>query len=309
MWIETNSGWFQSPNSQREAKTKFTFPNYHLRLARRQWRHGLGPFHVMGERSWNKTQGQSLGYHGGKGPLILFCCCCSVTMSNSLQPHGLQYARLSCPSPSSRVCSNLCPLSRWRYLTISSSATLLSFFLQSFPASGSFAMSQLFSSGDQSIGASGSVLPVNIQSWFLLGLTCWISLQSKGHSRVFSSTTVQKHRFFSAQPFLWSKSHIHPYLTIGKTIPLTMQIFVGKVMSLLFNMLSRLVITFLPRSKCLLISWLQSPSALFLEPKKIKSLILWHRESSVSPCSSCQRRMNSQEELFLWNLADKLWLG
>ena len=85
----------------------------------------------------------------------------------------------------------------------------------------------------------------------------------------------------------------HPYMTIGKTTSLTIWIFVGKVMSLLFNMLSRIVIAFLPRNKCLLISWLQSPSALFLEPKKLKSLILWHPKSDVSPCSSCQRRMKS----------------
>ena len=127
-------------------------------------------------------------------------------------------------------------------------------------------MSQLFTSGGQSIGvsASASVLPMNIQDWFPLGWTGWISLQSKGLSRVFSKTTVQKHQFFSAQLSLWSSSHI-PYMTTGKTIALTRRTFVGKVMSLLFNKLSRLVITFLPRSKCLLISWLQSPSAVILE--------------------------------------------
>ena len=129
-------------------------------------------------------------------------------------------------------------------------------------------MSQLFISGGQSIGVSASisVLPMNIQDWFPLGWTGWISLQSKGLSRVFSNTTVQKHQFFGAQLQL-----SHPYMTTGKTIALTRQTFVGKVMSLLFNMLSRLVITFLPRSKRLLISWLQSPSAVILEPKKIKS--------------------------------------
>ena len=98
---------------------------------------------------------------------------------------------------------------------------------------------------------SASVLPMNIQDWFPLGWTGWISLQSKGLSRVFSNTTVQKHRFFSAQLSLWSNSHIH--VNTGKMIALTRWTFVGKLMSLLFNMLSRLVITFLPRSKCLLI--------------------------------------------------------
>ena len=103
---------------------------------------------------------------------------------------------------------------------------------------------------------------MNIQDWFSLQLTGLISLQSKGLSRVFSNTTVQKHQFFGAQLS-------HPYMTTGKAIALTRWTFVGKIMSLLFNMLSRLVIAFLPRSKCLLISWWQSPSAVILEPKKI----------------------------------------
>ena len=131
--------------------------------------------------------------------------------------------------------------------------------LQSFPASGSFLMSQFFASGGQSIEASISVLPMNIQDWFPLGLTDLISLQSMGLSRVFSNTTVQKHQFFGTQPSLWSNSHIHIW-PLEKTIALTLCTFAGKVMSLLFNMLSSLVIAFLPRSKCLLISWLQSPS-------------------------------------------------
>ena len=138
-----------------------------------------------------------------------------------------------------------------------------------FPASGSFQMSQLFAWGGQSIGvsASASVLPINIQDWLPLGWTGWISLQSKGLSRVFSNTTVQKHQFFSAQLSLWSNFHIYTWLT-GKAIALTRWTFVDKVMSLLFNMLSRFVITFLPRSKCLLISRLQSPSGVILEPPK-----------------------------------------
>ena len=132
---------------------------------------------------------------------------------------------------------------------------------------GLFPVSCLFTSGGQSIGvsASASVLPMNIQGWFSLGLTGLISLLSKGLPRVFSNTTVQNHQFFSAQPFLWSSSH--PYMTTGKTIALTARTFVNKVISLLLNMLSRFVIAFLPRSKCLLISWLQSPSAVIWEPK------------------------------------------
>ena len=151
---------------------------------------------------------------------------------------------LSLLSP--RVCSNSCPLSQWYYLTISSSATPFSFCLQSFPASGSFPISWLFASVGQSIGASALVLPVNIQDWFPLGLTGLISLQSKGLSRVFSSTTTLKHQFFNVQPYLWSNSHIHTWL-LEKTIVLTIWTSVGKMMSLLFNMLSRFVIVFLPR--------------------------------------------------------------
>jgi len=119
----------------------------------------------------------------------------------TLRPHGLQHARLPCPSPIPKVCSSSCPLSRWCHPTISSSIVPLSSCLQSFPASGSFPMSQFFQSGGQSIRAlpSASVLPMNIQDWLLSGLIGWISLQSKGPSRVFSNTTVQKHQFFSTQ--------------------------------------------------------------------------------------------------------------
>ena len=122
-------------------------------------------------------------------------------LSNSLWPHGLPHARPSCPSPIPGVYSNTCPLSQWCHPTISSSVIAFSSWLQSFPASGSFPLSQFFASGGQSIGvsASASVLPMNIQDWFHLGWTGWISLQSKGLSRVISNTTVQKHQFFSAQ--------------------------------------------------------------------------------------------------------------
>jgi len=154
-----------------------------------------------------------------------------------------------------------------------------SFCLQSFPASVSFQMSQLFTSGSQSIGASASasVFPINIQGWFPLGLTGLISLQSKGLSRVFSKTTVQKHQFIGTQPSLWSNSH--PYTTTGKTIVLTIGTFVSKDVSLLFNTLPWFFIAFLPRSRSLLISWLQSPSTLILKLKKIKSVTV----STFSP--------------------------
>ena len=193
----------------------------------------------------------------------------SVTLScPTLQPHELQHARPPCPSPTPGVYLNLCPLSRWCHPTISSSVVPFSSCPQSFPASGSFQMSQRFASGGQSIGvsASTSVLPMNTQDWSPLGWNGWISLKSKGLPRILQhrsskSTILQHSAFFTVQLS-------HPYMTTGKTIALTRWTFVGKVMYLLLNMLSRLVITFLPKSKHLLISWLQSPSAVILEPPK-----------------------------------------
>ena len=131
-------------------------------------------------------------------------------VSSSLPPHGLQHARLPCPSPTPGVYSNSFPLSQWCHPTISSSVVPFSSCLQSFPISGSFPMSPFFTSGGQIIEASASVsvLLVNIQGWFPLGVTGWISLQSKGLSRVFSNTTVQKCQFFDAQRSLWSSSWI-----------------------------------------------------------------------------------------------------
>ena len=122
----------------------------------------------------------------------------SLNMSDSLWPDGLQHAKRPCPSPTPGVYSNSCPVSWWCHPPILSSVVPFSSCLQSFPASGSFQMSQFFSSGGQSIGvsASASVLPMNIQDWSALGWTGWISLQFKGLSRVFSNTTVQKHQFF-----------------------------------------------------------------------------------------------------------------
>ena len=122
---------------------------------------------------------------------------CSI-MFDSLQPHELQHTTPPCPSPTPRVYPNSCSLSSWCRQTISSSVVPFSSCLHSFPASGSFQMSQFFISGGQSIGVSASVLPMNIHDWSPLEWTGWISLQSKGHSRVFSNTTVQKHQFFGA---------------------------------------------------------------------------------------------------------------
>ena len=142
-------------------------------------------------------------------------------MCDSLWPHGLQHTRLPCPSPSPGACSDSCPLSQWCHPTISSSVVPLSSFLQPFPVSGTFP-SQVFTSCGQNIGASASasVLPMNIQDWYPLGLTRFhllavqgfISLLSKGLSRVFSNTKLKKHQFFSAQPSLWCNSYIHTWL-------------------------------------------------------------------------------------------------
>ena len=159
-------------------------------------------------------------------PSSSIICCCSV-MSDCLQPHGLQHARFPCPPLSPGICSNSCPLSQWCHPTISSPVASFSSCCQSFPASGAFLVSQLFLSGGQNVGASATILPMNIQGWFPLGLTGLISLLSKELSRVFSSTTIWKHQFFGAQPSLWSNSHFHAWLLF-----------------LLFNMLSRFVMLF-----------------------------------------------------------------
>ena len=212
-------------------------------------------------------------------------------MSNSLQPQGEKHTRLPWPSPTLRACSNSCPSSWWCHPTISSSVVPFSSCLQSFPASGSF----------QWVSSSHQVARVleSIQDWFPLGWTGWISLQSKGLLRVFSNTTVEKHHFFSDAFFIVQLSH--PYMTTGKTIALTRWTFVGKIMSLLFNMLSRLIIAFLPRSKHFLISWLQSSAAVILEPPKIKSDTV----STVSP-SVCQEVMGLDAMILVfWKVSFK----
>ena len=189
-------------------------------------------------------------------------------ISDSLWSHELQHARPLCPSPIPRVHSNSYT---WVGDAIQSSHPLLSNSPLAFNLSSLrvFRMSQLFAWGGQSIGASASFLPMNIQDRFPLGCTGWIFLKSKGLSIVFSSTIIQMHQFFDIQLSSQSKSHIHTG-PLETTIALTRQTIVGKVMSLLLNMLSRLVITLFLRSKCLLISWLQSPSAVILEPPRNK---------------------------------------
>ena len=199
------------------------------------------------------------------------------------------------PSPTPGVHPNPCPLRWWCHPTISSSVAPFSSCPQSFPASGSFPMSQLFTSGGRSIGvsASTSVLPMNTQDWSPLGWTGWISLQSTGLSRVF----FQHHSWKAS--ILWCSAFFivqlsHPCMTTGKTIALTRWIFVGKVMSLLFNVLSRVVIIFLPRSRCLLISWLQSPPAVILERVSNWAIVINHMSASAA-----ERSRGSIEESHL----------
>ena len=160
-------------------------------------------------------------------------------MSDSLWPHGLQHTRSPCPLPTFGVYSNSCPLSRWCHPTISSSVVPFCSCLQSFPALGSFQMSQFFTSSGQSIGvsASASVLPMNIQDWSPLGWTGWISLQSKGLS------SLLQHHSSKASILLCSAFFIvqfsHPYMTTGKTIALTRWTFVGKVIQVCLTLKSR----------------------------------------------------------------------
>ena len=191
-------------------------------------------------------------------------------MSDFLRSHGLQHTRLPCSSPTPGDCSNSCPSSLWCHSNISSSVVPFYPCLQSFPASESFPTNQFLASGGQSTGvsASASVLPMNTQDWSPSGWD-WLDLLAvqgtlknllQHHS---SKASILLHSAF----FMVQLSQ--PFMTTGKTIVLTRRTFFSKAMSLLFNMLSRLVITFLPRSKCLLISWQQSPSAVILEPKKI----------------------------------------
>ena len=145
------------------------------------------------------------------------CCCCSViksfpTLCNPMNCSTPDFPVLPCLLELAQSQLSLSPLSRWCHPTISSSVVPFSSWLQSFPASGSFPVSRLFASGGPNTGTSASVLPVNIQSWFPLALSGLISLQSRGLSKVFPNTTVQKHQFFSAHLFLWSSSHIHMWL-------------------------------------------------------------------------------------------------
>ena len=209
-------------------------------------------------------------------------------MSDSLWPHGLQHARPPCPSPTPGACSNSCPLSRWCLPTISSSIVPFSSCLQSFPASGSFLMSQsvlrirwpkYWSFSFNISPSNGHPGLISLRKGWLDLLAVQETLKSLLQHHSSKASILRCSAFFIVQ-----LSHL--YTTTRKTLALTRQTFVGKVISLLFNKLPRLVKTFLPRSKCLLILWLQSPSAVILEPKKIKSVTV----PTVSP-SICHEVM------------------
>ena len=156
------------------------------------------PNHLERPWSWERFSAGGEGNQRGQFRSVQFS---RSVMYNSLRPHGQEHARGPCPSPTRQIYSNSCLLSQWCHKTISSSVIPFSSHLESLPASGSFHISQFFASGGQSIGVSAptSVLPMNTQDWFPLGWTGWISLQSKGLSRVFSNTAVQKHQFFSTR--------------------------------------------------------------------------------------------------------------
>ena len=202
-------------------------------------------------------------------------------VSDSLRPRESQHARPPCPSPTPGVYTNPCPSSRWCHPAISSSVVPFSSCPQSLPASGSFPMSQLFESAlrirwPEYWSFSFSISPSNQHPGLISFRMDWLDLLAvqgtlksllQHHS---SKASVLRHSAFFIVQFS------HPYITTGKTIAVTRQTFVGKVMSLLFNMLSRLVITCLPRSKCLLIPWLQSPSAVILEPPQNKVSHCFH---------------------------------
>ena len=225
----------------------------------------------------------------------------SSVMSDSLRPHGLQHPRLPCPLTTPRVCYNSCASSQWYHPTISSSVIPFFSWLQSFPASGSFLMSQLFVLGGQSTGISAltSVLSMNIQGSFLLELTGELLVVLATHKNLLQHDSSKAWILQCSASFMFQLSQ--PYMTTGKTIALTRRTFVGKVMSLLLNMLSRLVIASLPRSKCLLISWLQSLATVILEPKKVKSVTV----SNVSP-SICHEVMGLDAMvLVFWMLGFK----
>ena len=212
----------------------------------------------------------------------------------SLQPHRLQHTRLPCPQQTPRACSNSCPLSWCGHPPITSSVVPFSSCLQSFPRSGSYPRSKFFTSSGQSIGSFSLNISSNEHSGLISFRIDWFDLLAfQELSRVLQHHSSKASIFQNSALFIVQLSH--PYMTTGKTIALTRPTFVGKVMPLLFNMMSRLVIPFLPRSKHLLILWLKSPSAVILVPKKIKSVTV-----SIVYSSICHEVMEPDAMVFIF---------
>ena len=232
--------------------------------------------------------------------LLLLLLFSQSVVSDSLWSHGLWYARPPCPSPTPRACSNSCPLSRWCHPTISSSVVPFSSHLQSFPASGSFE-SVLHIRWPKYWSLSFSISPSNVYSGLISFTIDWFDLLAvQGTLKSLLQHHSSKASILQCSAFSMVQLS-HPYMATRKTIALTIQTFVDKVMSLLFNMVSRMVRDFLLRSKCLLTAWLQSPSSVILESPKIKSLTV----SIVSP-SICHEVMGLDAmSLVFWMLSFK----
>ena len=272
-----------------------------LRLFQESWWASKGPTQDYSrDNRWGRA-GQGRRWSGTA------CGCWSVNqfsqslVSDSLWPHGLQHARPPCPPPTPGVYSNSCPSSRWchptTYLTLCRPLLLSSIF----PSFRVFPVGQFFTSGGQSIGFRFSISPSNEYSELISFRMDWLDLLAVQGTL---KSLLQYHS--SKSSVLWRSAFFmvqlsHPYMTTAKTIALTRWTFVGKVMSLLFNMLCRLVIAFLPRSKRLLISWLQSPSAVILEPPEIKSVTV----SIVSSSICCEVMGPDAMILVFWMLSFK----
>ena len=216
-------------------------------------------------------------------------------VSDSLQSHELQHIKLPCPSPTPRACSNSCPLSQWCHPTISSPVIPFSSCLQSFPESGSFPMSQIFTSGGQSGSFRFSISPSNDYSELISFMIVWFDLLAVQGTL---KSLLQHHS--SKASILWHSAFFifqlsHPYMIPGKTIALTRWTFVGKVMSLLFNMLSRVVITLLPRSKRLLISWLQY-QIVRTHTEQTLEYKIWHHPTTSSTLCKTPHLNNKQNK-------------